>query len=126
MRLNLRDKWRQIPLDEKGDPCFGDLPAVNAVFTSEEVVEMVNRQLYAQKYQQESHRQKYVAKRQNAPTKPVDGERRGRPKGALNKETTRGEARLLTKIAQAEADVALEREDEAMRAFIATGKISEL
>jgi hypothetical protein len=116
-KVTLRDKWGQIPLDAEGDPCFGDLPAARRVFTDEEITTLVNRQLTFQKYQRESHRKNYAAKRDGVERKPS-----GRPKGATNTLTTRQEAKELIQIAKREAIEHLEREDVAMREWIAKVK----
>lgn len=75
-RFSLKDKWSKIPLDKDGNPRFEDLGwredgkaiehaplSVCEVFTDEEIVVLVNRELYREKYMVETHRNKYVSKR---------------------------------------------------------------
>lgn len=137
-KLNLREKWERIPLNEKGDPEFPCLtrtlgeddnnitigvknaPSVLECFTEQQVCEMVNRYLYQANYQRESHKKGYAAKRTTREPKPI-----GRPKGSLNNNTTRSEVKELNKVAQKEAHEHLEQEDEAMERWMEQRKENE-
>jgi hypothetical protein len=57
-KVSLRDKWEKIPVTKEGDPNFTSTKELLTVFTREEIVVMVNRWLYAQKYQREHHAKK--------------------------------------------------------------------
>ena len=60
--LDMKTKWHLVPLNEDGNPDFKDLGEITHVFTADDIVTLVNRQLYHQKYQRETHRNKYVPK----------------------------------------------------------------
>ena len=56
MRIEL--EGRTIPRNGKGDPAFADLPALQKVFSNDEITELVNRSLYQIEYQKNSHRKR--------------------------------------------------------------------
>lgn len=53
MKISLKE--RQIPRNEKGDPCFKSLLQLRLVFSEEEITELCNRALYQMEYQNEAH-----------------------------------------------------------------------
>lgn len=59
VKLSMRDKWNKLPYDADGDPCFKNLTdgedCIQGVFTDDEIVILVNRALYAMKYNRETH-----------------------------------------------------------------------
>jgi hypothetical protein len=59
----LRGKWPSIPLDDDGDPAFGTLKDVQAVFSDDDICLMCNRALYQAKYMREHHARYYETKR---------------------------------------------------------------
>jgi hypothetical protein len=115
--MQLKGKWNDIPRDENGNPQFHSLKELANVFREDEIVALVNRALYHANMQRDSHKKNYRSK---ATGKPI-----GRPKNALNLATTKGETRELAKLAQDEANEALEREDEAMRKWVEEQKGEE-
>jgi hypothetical protein len=67
VKISMRDRWEQVPLDTNGDPAFevltyalsgiprGVKPSIVDVFSETEIVNLVNRALYGMKYQRETH-----------------------------------------------------------------------
>jgi hypothetical protein len=107
--MQLRGKWDDMPRDKDDNPKFRSLKELGQFFREDEIVELVNRELYRANMQRMSHAKNYRSKRTMNETKPL-----GRPKGVLNTNTTKGEVKELAKVAQKEANEALRREAEAM------------
>lgn len=65
----VRLEGRQIPRNAQGDPAFGRIEDVFSVFTPEEIVALVNRQLYQMEYQRTVHRNRAAQEREQL--KPI-------------------------------------------------------
>lgn len=76
----VRLEGREIPRNEGGDPAFQRMEQVFEVFTAEEIVALVNRQLYQMEYQREVHRKRSQQERdQLKPIKELYRELYGKP-----------------------------------------------
>lgn len=55
MKLELKDKWKDMPRNPAGDVAFTYFGQINDMFTTDEIVELVNRALYQLEYQAHAH-----------------------------------------------------------------------
>lgn len=77
VKISMRDRWERVPYDESGDPAFAwlncndegfpdtSLPptvSIEDIFSTQEIVHLVNRALYAMKYQKETHANRRLTK----------------------------------------------------------------
>lgn len=58
MKVSLKD--RNIPRNKAGDPSFTTLGSLQATFSDEEIVELVNRCLYQLEYQARAHEKRRI------------------------------------------------------------------
>jgi hypothetical protein len=65
--LPMRGRWERVPRNAGGDPAFTTLGEILQVFSPEEVVILVNRELYRELYAREGHARRRARAQAPAP-----------------------------------------------------------